>query len=254
MLYYWTHNRYWWQPPRNYGKTYAMEQGKTMNEQKLYGGDTRLYTAAEARRIDIERGGEGIICSRTGELKYRLDEIAIVWRSKDRQDRLLVPEAATAQQWLPITPEPKAEKEEAPTWEEVANGDRQRALEALEEMQDQFGALLVEKEQLEKELEATLEKSLKHKRDAESCKQELAELTRKFDELKEKQRQKPCKYEFPETGIKIVFYVPTQEEGFFGEGYYNSFTKTYILLLGSTEVIVDNNTICSWEWRYKADL
>ena len=65
-----------------------------------------MYTAAEARRIDIERGGEGRIrtyhkYSDTHVLLY-FDEKDMLWRTKECG---LIYDIDLSKDWLPVTPE-----------------------------------------------------------------------------------------------------------------------------------------------------
>jgi hypothetical protein len=71
---------------------------------------TKLYTAAEARRIDIERGGEGRITARGST--YKFNEIMLFWECYHHSSDEWIPSNYTSydlsnDEWLPLTPEPE---------------------------------------------------------------------------------------------------------------------------------------------------
>ncbi len=114
---------------------------------------TKLYTAAEARRIDIERGGEGWIINEHTERTYRHDDTSLVWRLVSSDIPVDQGEAFVKDCWYPANPEPEK------PWSDKSQSE-------------------LKIEQLEKELaEAT--------QNYHEILADHGELTQKFDELKE---------------------------------------------------------------------
>jgi hypothetical protein len=151
--------------------------GKTkMKEQKL-------YTAAEARRIDIERGGEGKIKVDGGSV-YEFDEDKLAWFYIDADNgarfyAVFQYDIYVSKNWLPLTPEPEqpwSDKSEL----ELKIEQLEKELKLLREANDEVHDLLASRE---KEL-------AEYKNNYHEILADHGELTRKFDELKEKQLSK----------------------------------------------------------------
>jgi hypothetical protein len=70
----------------------------------------KTYTAAEAHRIDIERGGEGKIRDKHWQSGFLVfDPELLLWRDEDgKYDAWIMHHKNMA--WLPVTPEPEKER------------------------------------------------------------------------------------------------------------------------------------------------
>lgn len=177
---------------------------------KLYGGDKRLYTAAEARRIDIERGGEG----RIRHIEWReveddyilLDVDNLKWTSKVDSHQIALldivkGEDLDKEKWLPLTPEQEQESKDGELnlesllrrkCDEIEQLEKENAQLRIELEQVYIAKGLNDTESLEKSKElAKLEKELAEAtNNYHEILAEHGELTRQFDEMKEKQLSK----------------------------------------------------------------
>lgn len=166
---------------------------------------TELYTAAEARQIDIERGGEGLI-KLYGHINSRetyFNNHDRLWHFKDNNEvNTIYPDENNEIIWAPVTasldasiPEPEAEK----VWsDKSALEERYEALEKEgRDLLDKYIVRGFKIEQLEKEL-------AEYKNNYHEILADHGELTQKFDELKENQRWKSCKDEKPENMFEAM--------------------------------------------------
>lgn len=198
---------------------------------KLCGGDKRLYTAAEARRIDIERGGTGrIIKPSDYDQNWHLffHEETRTWRICENQGGQLQhgiydsPFCLVKEIWSALTPEQKpivldylvlVDANERIKQLEKENESLLAERNRLREWYEDYYTKQPTIEQLEKEL-AELKKerdndihyrlysSMQKERDEyknnyHEILADHGELTRKFDELKE------LHYTTPEYGVTI---------------------------------------------------
>lgn len=190
---------------------------------KLYGGDKRLYTAAEARRIDKEaskdadRGGR-ITRGNPFERPIHFDEEALVWGCQLINDFFpifLDSEELLKEQWMPFTAFLNAEQSENPEPEQ-----KPIVLDYL---------VLVEANERIKQLE-----------------KELAELT-------DKARWKSCKDEKPTGYFHHVAFKNQKQDRLFGLGTWH--LERFIFYSSSGgEIDLSDKALEQISWKYEADL
>jgi len=251
---------------------------------------TKLYTAAEARRIDIERGGKGMIRfpKTSAESYVQTTDDANVFESHEVKPILVYPSDAY---FVPFTPEP--EQEEAKyyagfSWTKIRElemecsrlqkaweDENDKKVQLEEELADAKNTitdktafiLSLEKELAEaKEREGIQAGSIRyHISKIEQLEKELAEykdnyheiladhreLTRKFDELKEKQRRKCCLGEPPFTGQPVRFL---DGKTLLFKGYYNTETRSWFMKHGDHYIELTDRQVEDFYWKYEADL
>jgi hypothetical protein len=178
---------------------------------------TKLHTAAEARRIDIERGGEGRILNDnfdTGPFFY--DQTNLCWRWERTEEEYFGPQNKDSEQWLPLTASLDAP---SPEPEQLTDNDKARmALNELE--QETIVTLKRDKEQLEKELA----------------------------ELKERARWKSCEKEVP-SDSKILVFKENDKTLVYSNGIWNGEWQMFW-----PPMVLTDDQIKNWHWKYEADL
>lgn len=246
---------------------------------------TKLYTAAEARRIDIERGGHGWIINEHTDRTYRHDDASLVWRLVSSDVPVDQGEAFVKDCWYPVNPEPekpwsdKSQSEEkieqlekelaeaTQNYHEILadHGELTQKFDELKENQrwksckdekpeNMFEAMLEGRtiktwrgiaKQLEKEL-AEREKTINIQ------KQTISNREQELDKLKWKQRRKSCKGEKPTTNQKIIFL---DGNSMLQRGQYIPLHSQWYLHVGEDHYIaLASSTVENWTWKYEADL
>jgi len=255
---------------------------------KLYGGDKRLYTAAEARRIDkeaskdAERGGR-ITRGKPFERAIQFDEETLVWGCQLINDFFpisLDSEELLKEQWIPFTAFLNAEQSENPEPEQKPIVLDYLVLvdanERIKQLEKENESLLAERNRLREwyedyytkqptieQLQEVLQNALDSRED---LKKELAEatqnyheiladhgeLTQKFDELTEKARKRECAHELPERE-KRIYYFDTPGR-LMGHGGYYPAIGCFVLNTLFACVELTDAQVKFWTWKYEADL
>lgn len=193
---------------------------------------TKLYTAAEARRIDIERGGTGrIIKPSDYDQNWHLffHEETRTWRICENQGGQLQheiydsPFCLVKEIWSALTPEQKP-----------------IVLDYL---------VLVDANERIKQLEKELAEATQNYHEILA---DHGELTRQFDELTEKARKRECAHELPERE-KRIYYFDTPGR-LMGHGGYYPAIGCFVLNTLFACVELTDAQVKFWTWKYEADL
>lgn len=207
----------------------------------------KLYTAAEARRIDkalraaskeAERGeGEIYAIYEGNRIEIFFDETSKLWVDANNLMTYCSP-LLSLSCWLPLTASLEASTPEP---------EQDCHIIPCTESENKIICAYSEKiEQLEKEL-AEREKTINIQ------KQTISNREQELDKLKWKQRWKSCKDEVPTTNDVVIFRSKIGlRESVRGSGYYNE--GWALLALPREPVFLTDEQVRFWTWKYEADL